>query len=91
MLVSASNSVSIKTFTNCFRKEGISPANNEAAIAEEEDSFIDLQDEIDALWKVQPDLVPENAMVSSLTDVDSEVSAAVAPLTDSQILIEFRN
>ena len=42
MLVSAWNSVSIETTVNCFRKAGISPANQEAAIVEEDDPFKDL-------------------------------------------------
>ena len=50
MLVSAWNSVFIETIVNCFRKAGISPANQEAAIAEEEDDpFKALQDEIDVI------------------------------------------
>ena len=89
MLVSAWNSVSIETIVNCFRKAGISPANQEAAIAEEDDPFKDLQDEIDVLRNVQPDLVPEDVNASSLIDVDSEVSAVQPPLTDSEILAEF--
>ena len=81
MLVSAWNSVYIETIGNCFRKAGISPANQEAAIAEEDYPFKDLQDEIDVLRNVQPDLVPEDVSASSLTDVDL--------LTDSEILAEF--
>ena len=73
--------LSIETIVNCSRKAGISPANEEAAIAEE-DPFKDLQDEIDTLLNVHSDLVPEGVNVSSLTDVDSEVSAMQAPLTD---------
>ena len=88
MLVSAWNSVSIETIVNCLRKGRISPANQEAAIAEEDDPFKDLQDEIDVLRNVQPDLVPEDVSSSSLIDVDSEVSA-MQPHTDSEILAEF--
>ena len=89
MLVSAWNSVSIETIVNYFRKAGISPANQEAAIAEEDDPFKDLQDEIDVLRNVQPDLVPEDVNTSSLIDADSEVSTVQPPLTDSEILAEF--
>ena len=81
MLVSAWNSVSIETIVNCFCKVGIPPANQEAAIAEEGGPFEDLQDEIDVLRNVQPDLVPEDVSASSLIDVDL--------LTDSEILAEF--
>ena len=48
-----------------------------------------MQDEIDVLRNVQPDLVPEDVNASSLIDVDSEVSAAQPPLTDSEILAQF--
>ena len=34
-----------------------------------------LQNEIDALRNVQPDLVPEDVNAASLTDVDADVSA----------------
>ena len=89
ILVSTWNSVSIETIVNCFCKAGISPANQEAAIAEEDDPFKDLQDEIHVLRNVQPDLVPEDVNASSLIDVDSEVSTVQPPLTDSEILAEF--
>ena len=88
MLVSAWNSVSIETIVNCFRKAGISPTNQEAAIAEDDNPFKDLQDEIDVLRNVQSDLVPD-VNASSLIDVDSEVSAVQPPLTNSEILAEF--
>ena len=35
----------------------------------------DLQNEIDALRNIQPDLVPEDVIAASLTDVDADVSA----------------
>ena len=89
MLVSAWNSVSIETIVNCFRRAGISRANQEEAIAEEDDPFKNLQDEIDMLRNVQPDLVPADVNASSLVDVDSEVSAVQPPLTDSEILAVF--
>ena len=49
ILVSAWNAVSTENIVNCFRKSGISTANQEAAIADEDDPFKDLQNEIDAL------------------------------------------
>ena len=47
-LVSAWNAVSTETIVNCFRKAGISNANQETVIADEDNSFKDLQNENDA-------------------------------------------
>ena len=49
MLVSTWNAVSTETIVNCFCKAGMSTANQEAAIADEDDLFKDLWNEIDAL------------------------------------------
>ena len=86
MLVSAWNAVSIETIINYFCKAGISDANQEAAVVDEDDPFKNLQNEIDALRNLQPDLVPEHVNAASLTDADAEVSAVQPPLTDSEIL-----
>ena len=83
MLVSAWNAVSTETIVNCFRKARISTANQEAAIADQEDPFKDLQNEIDASQNLQIDLVREDINVALLTDVDAEVSAVQPPLTKS--------
>ena len=63
--------------------------NQDAAIAEEDNHFKDLQDEIDVLRTVQPDLIPEDINASSLVDVDAEVSAVQPPSTDAEILADF--
>ena len=89
MLISAWNAVSTETIVNCFRKAGISTANQEVAIADEDDPFKDLQNEIDALRNLQPEFVPEDFNAASLTDVDAEVSVVQLPLTDCEILAEI--
>ena len=78
-----------KTIVNCFRKAGISAENQDAAIAEADDHFKDLQDGIDALRTVQPDLIPEDINAASLVDVDAEVSDVQPPPTDAEILADF--
>ena len=49
MLVSAWDALSTQTIVNCFQKTGISTESQETAIAEDDDSFRELQDEIDYL------------------------------------------
>ena len=70
-------------------KAGISAENQDAAIAEEDDPFKDLQDENDALRTVQPDLIPEDINADSLVHVDAEVSAVQQRPTDAEILADF--
>ena len=89
MLVSAWNVLTTESIVNCFRKAGISAENQDAAIAEEDDTIKDLQDEIDALRTVQLDLIPEDINAASLVDVDAEVSAVQPPPTDAEILTDF--
>lgn len=74
MLVSPWNALSNETIVN-FREAKISTANQEAVVANEDDLFKDLQNEIDALRNLQPELVPEDVKETLLTDVDAEVSA----------------
>ena len=89
MLVSAWNALTTEeAIMNCFRKAGISAENQDAAIAEEDDPFKDLQDEID-LPTVQPDLILEDINAASLVDVDAKVSAVQPSSTDAEILADF--
>ena len=53
MLVSTWNTVPTETIVNCF----VFTANQEVPIADEDDSFKDLENEIDALRKIQLDLL----------------------------------
>ena len=89
MLDSAWDAVSTETIVNFFRKAGISTANQEVAIADEDDSFKDLQNKINALRNIQPDLLLEDVNTASVTDVDGEVSAVQPPIAHSEILAEF--
>ena len=61
------------------------------AIADRDDPFKDLQNEIDALRNHQSDLVPEDINTASLPDVDTEVSAVQPPKRFQNISGIFRN
>ena len=71
MLVSALDALSTQTIANCFRKSGISTESQEAAIAQDDDHFRELQDESDDLRSVQPDLIEEDFDATTFSDVDT--------------------
>ena len=75
MLVSAWDALSTHTIVNCFRKSGISTESQETAITEDDDPFRELQDEIDNLRSVQPNLIEEDFDVAAFADVGAEVIA----------------
>ena len=91
MLVSAWNAAFIKTIVTCFCKVGIFTANKAIAIADKVFPFKDIQDVIDALRNIEPDLITNDVNAASLFDFDAEVSEVEPPFTDSEILSESVN
>ena len=89
MLVSAWDALSTKTIVNCFRKSGISAESQETTIAEDDDPFWELQDEIDVLRSVQPDLIEEDFDATTFTNVQTEVIAVPPPPSDAEVVAEL--
>ena len=89
MLVSAWDALTPETIVNCFRKAGISSESQEAAIAEDDDPFKELQDEIDYLLSIEPDHFAENIDAASLADVDAGVAAIQRSPTNAEIVAEL--
>ena len=89
MLVSAWDALSTQTIVNCFRKSGISTESQKTAIAEDDDPFRELQEEIDDLRSVQPDLIEEDFDATTIADFDTEVIAVQPPPSDAEIVAEL--
>ena len=89
MLVSAWDAVTTKTVVNCFRKSKISVQSQNAAITDDDNPFKELEEEIENLRSVQPDLVSDTIDASSFTDVDAEVAAVQPPLSDAEIMADL--
>ena len=89
MLVSAWDALSTQTIVNCFRKSGISTESQETVIVEDDDPFRELQDEIDDLRSVQPNLVEEDFDTTTFADFDAEVIAVQPPPSDAEIVAEL--
>ena len=89
ILVSAWDVLSAQTIVNCFRKSGISTESQETAIAEDDDPFRELQNEIDDLRYVQPNLIEEYFDATTFADVGDEVIAVQPPPSDAEIVAEL--
>ena len=89
MLVSAWDALSRQTIVSCLRKSGISTESQETAIVEDDDPFQELQDEIDDLRSVQPDLTEEDFDATTFADVDAEVIAVQPSPSDAKIVAEL--
>ena len=79
--------VSAQTIVNCFRKAGITPEAQNAAITDADDPFSDLKESLQQLYDIDPDMVPEGVTPESLIDVDNEVITTAPMITDDDILI----
>ena len=73
MLTSAWSSVTVETIVNCFRKAKISEESQSEALSDEDNPFKELQDEMDSLRAVKPNLMPENITDTDLVDVDTDL------------------
>ena len=89
MLVSVLDALSTQTIVNCFRKSGISTECQETAIAEDDNPFRELQNKIDDLHPVQPNLIEEDFDDTTFADVDAEVIAMQPPPSDAEIVAEL--
>ena len=89
MLVSAWDALSTQTVVNCLRTSGISTESQETAIAEDDDPFRELEDEIDDLRSVQRDLTEEDFDATTFADVDAEVIAVQPPPSEAEIVAEL--
>ena len=89
MLVWASDALSTQTIVNCFRKSRISTESQETVIAEDDDPFWVLQDEIDDLHSVQRNLIEEDFDATAFTDIDTEVTGVQPPPSDAEIVAEL--
>ena len=74
---------------NCFQKSGLSTERQETAIAEDDDPFRELQDQIDDLRSVQLNLMEEEFDATTFADVDAEVIAVQPPPSEAEIVAEL--
>ena len=64
--------VTKETIINCFRKAGITPAVQQAAIADSDDPFKDLQESLNDLRKADSSMVPDDVTATALVSLDND-------------------
>ena len=89
MSVSDWDALLTQTIVNCFWESGISTESQKTAIAEDDDPFRELRDEIDDLRSVQPNLIEEDFDATTFADVDAKVMAMQPPPSDAEIVAEL--
>ena len=83
--------VTKETIINCFRKAGITPAVQQAAITDSDDPFKDLQESLNDLRKVDSSMVPDDVTATALVILDDVVIATASEISEGHIIQELRD
>ena len=90
ILVDSWEVVSKETSINCFRKAGITPAVQQAAISDSDDPFKDLQKNLNDLRKADSSMVLDDVKVTALVSLDDDVIATAPEISEVDIIDELR-
>ena len=80
-----------ETIINCFRKAGITPAVQQAAIADLGNPFKDLQESLNDLRKGDSSMVPDNVTAIALVILDDDVIAIAPEISEGDVIEELRD
>ena len=80
-----------ETIINCFRKAGITPVDQQAAIADSDNPFKDLQERLNDLRKADSSMVPDDVTATALVSLDDDVTATVTEISEGDIIEELRD
>ena len=90
ILVDSWEVVSKETIINCFRKAGITPTVQQAAISDSDDPFKDLQESLIDLRKADSSMVPDDVTATALVSLDDDVIATAPEISEGDIIEELR-
>ena len=82
--------VSKETIINCFRKAGMTPAVQQAAVSDSDDPFKDLQERVNDLRKADSSMVPDDVTATALVSLDDDVIATAPEISEGDIIEELR-
>ena len=77
--------VTKETIINCFRKAGITPAVQQAAIADSDDPFKDLQESLNDVRKADSSMVLDDVTATALVSLDNDVIATAPEISEGNI------
>ena len=83
--------VTKETIINCFKKAGITLAVSQAAIADSDDPFKDLQESLNDLRKADSSMVPADVTATALVSSDDDVIATAPEISEGDIIEELRD
>ena len=83
--------VTKETIINCFKKAGITLAVQQAAIADSDDPFKDLQESLNDLRKADSSMVPADVTATALVSSDDDVIATAPEISEGDIIEELRD
>jgi len=83
--------VSKETIVNCFRKAGITPDGQQAAIDDSDDPFKDLQESLNNLRKADSSMVPNDVTATALVSLDDDVTATAPEMNEDDIVSRLKN
>ena len=91
ILTDSSEFVTKDTIINYFRKAGIAPAVQQAAIADSGDLFNDFQENLNDLRKADSLMVPDDVTATALVNLDDDVIATAPGISEGDIIEELRD
>ena len=91
ILADSWEAVTKETIINCFRKAGITPAVEQAAIADSGDLFKDLQESLNDLRKADLSMEPDDVTATTLVSLDEDVIATALEISEDDIMEELRH
>ena len=77
------------TVINCFKKTGINSGVQQAFIADSDDPFKDLQENLNQLKSADPSMVLEDVTAESIASLDDDVTATPPEIAESDITEEL--